>query len=235
MGPLDEQHVRTLNERFASAADKLGTDKPAPVRLAGVYAMAGLADDWEDNRQTCIDVLCGYLRMPYAPDPGEGDKTGHLAFLGDREVRHTIIRVIAAHLRDGARVSWQGRKFDFTGVIFDGGGFSGAVFSGGLVSFVGARRRTSSADRKKDLTGKGRLDWLPAARKYRAEFGGALAHQQRGLAPAPELQHERLLAGVHLAHLCDQELEYRRVVGQRPPGAAHCFCEPARSPPLEKH
>ena len=59
---LAEQRIRTLNERFATAAEQLGTDKPPAVRLAGVYAMAGLADDWEKNRQTCIDVLCGYLR-----------------------------------------------------------------------------------------------------------------------------------------------------------------------------
>src|SRR5271170_854002 len=50
---LAEQRTRTLNERFATAADQLGSDKPAAVRLAGVYGMAGLADDWEENRQTC--------------------------------------------------------------------------------------------------------------------------------------------------------------------------------------
>jgi hypothetical protein len=60
---LAEQRTRTLNERFATAAEQLGSDKPA-VRPAGVYAMAGLADDWEENRQTCVDVLCAYLRMP---------------------------------------------------------------------------------------------------------------------------------------------------------------------------
>jgi hypothetical protein len=47
---LAEQHSRTLNERFATAADRLGIDKSASIRLAGVYAMAGLADDWEYNR-----------------------------------------------------------------------------------------------------------------------------------------------------------------------------------------
>src|SRR5690348_2248828 len=67
---LAEQRTRALNERFATAAGQLGSDKPA-VRLAGVYAMAGLADDWEENRQTCVDVLCAYLRMPYEPDPGQ--------------------------------------------------------------------------------------------------------------------------------------------------------------------
>ena len=57
---LAEQRTRTLNERFATAADRLGGDKPSAVRLAGVYAMAGLADDREDNRQACIDVLWSY-------------------------------------------------------------------------------------------------------------------------------------------------------------------------------
>ena len=47
---LAEQRTRTLNERFATAADKLGDDKPPAVRLAGVYAMAGLADDWKKGR-----------------------------------------------------------------------------------------------------------------------------------------------------------------------------------------
>jgi hypothetical protein len=60
-----EQRTQTLNERFSAAAGQLGSDKPSAVRLAGVYAMAGLADDWEDDRQTCVDMLCAYLRMPY--------------------------------------------------------------------------------------------------------------------------------------------------------------------------
>jgi hypothetical protein len=136
---LTEQRTRTLNERFATAADKLGSDKPPAVRLAGVYALAGLADDWPENRQTCIDVLCAYLRLPYEPDPGEeAPAPERLAFRASREARHTVIRVIAAHLAGSAEVSWQGKSFDFTGVVFDGGSFVGAVFSGGTVSFDGA-------------------------------------------------------------------------------------------------
>jgi uncharacterized protein YjbI with pentapeptide repeats len=135
---LAEQRARTLNERFATAADRLAADRPATVRLAGVYAMAGLADDWKENRQTCVDVLCGYLRMPYDPDPGEGDSR-RLAFVADREVRLTVIRVIAAHLKGDAKPSWQGLNFDFTGVVFDGGDFSYAKFSGGQVSFNQAK------------------------------------------------------------------------------------------------
>src|SRR5580693_4646396 len=87
---LAEQRTRTLNERFAAAAGQLGDDRPPTVRLAGVYAMAGLADDWEENRQTCVDVLCGYLRMPYEPEPSEeASMAKRLAFRASREVRHT--------------------------------------------------------------------------------------------------------------------------------------------------
>ena len=78
--------TRLLNERFTTIAAQLGDDQAA-VRLAGVHAMAGLADDWEENRQTCIDVLCAYLRMPYEPDPDEGAPAPErLAFRASREV-----------------------------------------------------------------------------------------------------------------------------------------------------
>jgi hypothetical protein len=137
---LAEQRSQTFNERFATAAEQLGDDKPAAVRLAGVYAMAGLADDWEANRQTCVDVLCAYLRMPYEPDPGEDSPaSAQLVFKSSREVRHTVIRVVTAHLQKDAAVSWEGLNFDFRGAVFDGGAFSGAHFSGGTVSFDDAQ------------------------------------------------------------------------------------------------
>ena len=132
---LTEQRTRTLNERFATAAEQLGSDKPA-VRLAGVYAMAGLADDWNENRQTCVDVLCAYLRIPYEPEPEDDAPAGErLAYLRYREVRHTVVRVIADHLREEASTSWRGLDLDFTGVIFDGGNFQRCMFSGGEVRF----------------------------------------------------------------------------------------------------
>jgi uncharacterized protein YjbI with pentapeptide repeats len=136
---LAEQRERTFNERFATAADRLGDDKPAAVRLAGIYAMAGLADDWEDNRQACVDVLCSCLRMPYEPNPGgDAPARDQLVFRLNQQVRHTIINVITAHLRERASTSWQGLDLDFSGARFDGGEFSGAVFSGGYVSFENA-------------------------------------------------------------------------------------------------
>ncbi|MFJ9482260.1 hypothetical protein ACIRRI_46010 [Streptomyces mirabilis] len=121
-------------DRYTTAAGQLGHDKAA-VRLAGVYALARLADDWEEQRQVCIDVLCAYLHMPYQTNP---DATGYKE--GEREVRH-VIRLIRDHLRLSPLHphSWQGHDFDFTAVTFDGGDLSGAVFSGGTVTFNAAK------------------------------------------------------------------------------------------------
>ena len=136
--------TRLLNERFATAAGQLGHDNPA-VRLAGVYAMAGLADDWPQQRQTCVDVLCAYLRMPYEHDgPEEKPLVEQLVLGAAREVRHTVIRVITAHLQpDGLRAPtsapWHGLDLDFTGVAFDGGDFTDAQFTGGRVNFIRAQ------------------------------------------------------------------------------------------------
>jgi uncharacterized protein YjbI with pentapeptide repeats len=137
------EQTRLLNERFTTAAGQLGHDNPA-IRLAGVYAMAGLADDWPQQRQTCVDVLCAYLRMPYQPDPGDDAPTAErLALRASGEVRHTLIRIITAHLqpddqRAPTTARWHGLNLDFTGVVFDGGDFRGARFTGGHINFNGA-------------------------------------------------------------------------------------------------
>lgn len=85
--------ARVRNERFTAIATQLG-DHSAAVRLAGIHALAGLADDWPDNRQTCIDVLCAYLRMPFMPKPSDdADPNEKLAFRGHRESKLAVIRV----------------------------------------------------------------------------------------------------------------------------------------------
>lgn len=57
---------RRVTELYTKAAEQLGSDK-APVRLAGMYALRRLAQSTPDQRQTIVDVLCAYLRMPYTP------------------------------------------------------------------------------------------------------------------------------------------------------------------------
>jgi hypothetical protein len=53
----DHDRTRVFNDRFTAIAAKLGDTQPA-VRLAGVHAMAGLAEDLKKSRQACVDVLC---------------------------------------------------------------------------------------------------------------------------------------------------------------------------------
>ncbi|WP_186316031.1 pentapeptide repeat-containing protein [Catellatospora sichuanensis] len=138
----DETNLREatklFNERFTAASAQLGHESAA-VRLAGVYAIAGLADDWRTGRQTCVDVLCAYLRMPYQPDPEAA--TAPAWKEGEQQVRWSIMSIIRDHLQDHtdrpeqqAR-TWQGLNLNFTGAHFDGGNFNGAHFDGGTVRF----------------------------------------------------------------------------------------------------
>jgi uncharacterized protein YjbI with pentapeptide repeats len=155
----ERERVRLFTERFGAASTQLGSGS-AVTRLAGVYAMAALANEWMPQQQQCIDVLCAYLRLPYTPEDAPTDtpvrttttrtRTGRgqehrqetttESRPGEREVRWTIIRVIRDHLVSHAGDGpWVGRNFDFTGATFDGAEFTGAKFSGGMVSFTGAK------------------------------------------------------------------------------------------------
>ncbi|GAB3140083.1 hypothetical protein GCM10027258_20280 [Amycolatopsis stemonae] len=116
--------VQGFNERLGTAAEQLAHDSPA-VRLTGVYALAGLADDWADKRQVCVDVLCGYLRLqPDVVTPGE------------EEVRQAILRMVRDRLSRYLG-TWRALDFDFTGVRFENADFAGLGFEG-LVNFDGA-------------------------------------------------------------------------------------------------
>jgi uncharacterized protein YjbI with pentapeptide repeats len=132
-----------LSQRYSTAAEQLGHNKAA-VRLAGAYAMARLADDWPNQRKQCIDVLCAYVRMPANLTPAGTD-------LSEREVRATIVRTIADHLRDQSAVSWSKHNFDFTGAAFHDADFVGATFSGENTRFD-------------DATFSGRHSWFDGAK-----------------------------------------------------------------------
>lgn len=110
------EETKLFLERYARAAEQLGSDRAA-VRLAGVYSMVSLADDWEAERQTCVDVLCAYIRMPYEP-PSDADRAG----LEERQVRHALLKALSEKVYDGFDRAWTRFEFDFTGAVFDGGG-----------------------------------------------------------------------------------------------------------------
>ncbi len=140
---------------FGAAAAQLGNADVA-VRMAGVYAMAGVADEFAARgmRQQCIDVLCGYLRLPYDPDEGAThlsarkitDEAGgpqveraYQLRQNDREVRRTIIAVIVTHLRPQAETSWSQCDFNFDDAVLEDVDFRWAVFAGGHTHLRGTR------------------------------------------------------------------------------------------------
>ncbi|MBC9718925.1 hypothetical protein H9Y04_41005 [Streptomyces sp. TRM66268-LWL] len=60
-GDAHRADASQLAERYTTAAEQLGHDQAA-VRLAGVYALARLADDWASNDRsasTCSARTCG--------------------------------------------------------------------------------------------------------------------------------------------------------------------------------
>jgi hypothetical protein len=105
------------------------------VNLASIYVLADLADDFVEKRQTCIDVLCEYLRLA-APRPREdAPPDEHRRWQRDQAVRRSVIDVIATHLREDAAPSWAANDFDFTGAVFYEADFSGIRLAGGKLTF----------------------------------------------------------------------------------------------------
>jgi uncharacterized protein YjbI with pentapeptide repeats len=117
---------RRITELYTKAVEQLGSDKAA-VRLGGLYALERLAQDNPAHRQTIVNVICAYLRMPFSPtapadkpeleapeEPGEPDPETETRTdaIGDtwsqerdtwqqeRQVRLTAQRILGEHLRD---------------------------------------------------------------------------------------------------------------------------------------
>ncbi|MGP5220539.1 pentapeptide repeat-containing protein [Arthrobacter rhombi] len=133
-----------------NAARQMGAIEPT-VQFAGIYALASLADESEKERkQKCVDVLCGYLRLPYTATNevstlrevvekhtsfdtksgvGQEQCYTHQLRPAEREVRLTIIRTITERLQKDTPNTWSNLVLDFRGAVFDGGDFSKAHFN----------------------------------------------------------------------------------------------------------
>jgi hypothetical protein len=116
-----------VTDRYIRAVEQLGHDK-APVRLGALYSLEHLAQDNPEYRQTVVDVVCAYLRMPYSPlarsEPGATRVGQAMAPAEDGipathpvpgqspaqeelQVRKTAQRFLADHLRCPPRTSGQ--------------------------------------------------------------------------------------------------------------------------------
>lgn len=93
---------KRVTELYGKAADQLGSET-APVRLAGLYALERLGNQNPNYRQTIVDVVCAYLRMPYDHESGDAQ---------ERQVRLTAQEILTMHLRPPSRRSedslWPG-------------------------------------------------------------------------------------------------------------------------------
>jgi hypothetical protein len=116
---------RRVTELYTKAADQLGADKDPVVRLAALYSLERLAQTNPQHRQTIVNIICGYLRMPFTPPPEQPAhpsrglglrqrRPAHhrtvfaaepSASLTDRkqelQVRLTAQRILAEHLQPG--------------------------------------------------------------------------------------------------------------------------------------
>ncbi|MCO5973128.1 pentapeptide repeat-containing protein [Actinoallomurus soli] len=128
---------RRITELYNAAAEQLGSDK-APVRLTALYTLERLANDNSSHRQTIVNIICAYLRMPYTPHDSvdrpdkqrhsawgllgigryraelEASSTGHTA-AEEREVRLAAQRILRTHLNSNAEVHWAGLALDLVG------------------------------------------------------------------------------------------------------------------------
>src|SRR3712207_317747 len=113
-----------VTDAYAKAVEQLGHDK-APVRLGAMYSLERLAQDNPSRRQTIVDVLCAYLRMPYTPPPlaDSAADNGKNAPPGvpervrasaprfdppqELQVRQTAQRLLADHLRRPPGISQE--------------------------------------------------------------------------------------------------------------------------------
>lgn len=121
---------RRITELYTKAVEQLGSPQ-APVRLGGIHALARVAQDNPGQRQTIVDVLCAYLRMPYdlPAHPPRSDVTNRedeVAWqhrVQERQVRLTAQRVLASHLRSGPEF-WDDIDLDLTDAALDNVDFS---------------------------------------------------------------------------------------------------------------
>jgi uncharacterized protein YjbI with pentapeptide repeats len=150
---FEHETVRILRERYTAATEQLGSSSFA-VRLAGLYALAALADDWREidkssEQQACIDVICAYLRTPTIPMKEDVDEEHQPILVEDiqagskaeHEVRRTAVRIIAERTRLRAAMTpapdsdeefvdgpWSDRRFDLTGAELVDADFSSCIF-----------------------------------------------------------------------------------------------------------
>lgn len=161
-----DAEARRITDLYTKAADQLGSEK-APVRLAGLYALGRLAQEHAEQRQTVVNVLCAYLRMPYTlpgettpSDTSDHNSTSHESRTQERQVRITAQRILCDHIRN-----FQEKKTRWTNIDLD---LTGAVLIDWSMNFSSVRAADFSA-----VEFIGRVSFLNTTFKDSADFSQA--------------------------------------------------------------
>lgn len=90
---------RRITELYSKAVEQLGSER-ALVRLGALYALERLAQSNPMHRQTVVNVICAYLRMPfkYPPTSADADSDADQRRDDDVEVRLAAQRILTGHL-----------------------------------------------------------------------------------------------------------------------------------------
>lgn len=194
-----------VTELYGKAAEQLGNDK-APVRLAGIFALERLAQTYPEHRQTIVDLLCAYLRMPFELDEADAESRQ------EQQVRESAQQVLTAHLREEDPESfWTDVDLNLTGATLSTfkfircharfATFSGAVFIGPAVF------RGSSFDVQGDFRG---VRFTGLADFRRVEFGAEGANFREARFEGEVDFGERTEVALTGALTTDDEVERRK-------------------------
>jgi len=121
---VEEDRVK---ESMSAAITMLG-DRAPSTRIAGVYALADIADGQGGSyRQRVVDILCGYLRTKREEDGAvESTIIGTIA-------RHVSVDPLTHKERVKPKRSWSGCSFDLHGAtLIENINLCSATFSGGV-------------------------------------------------------------------------------------------------------
>lgn len=130
---------RRITELYTKAADQLGATKAA-VRLAGLYALERLGESAPAQRQTIGNVVCAYLRMPYAKPVAPGEDTTddeqkrHLEAVEEQQVRRAALDILVRRADQGGDGYWDSLRIDLSGAALTDALLTGAHLSGANLS-----------------------------------------------------------------------------------------------------
>lgn len=121
----DRQVHAERRSRYTKAIEQLADEQPV-VRLGGVYALTGLADEWifdpslnEETRQKegqiIVNNLCAYIRSDPNNLTNDELESGHLS-LDESKIRQTIFKEISSRLNNPTTLKslWENLDFDFS-------------------------------------------------------------------------------------------------------------------------